>query len=99
MASEMFAGRLRELRAVAGLSQKALADSAGIALSAIGHLEAGRRLPAWETVLALCAALGVSCEAFTVAAAPAPAPARGRPRKPDAESDSKPAKGKRPKRA
>jgi transcriptional regulator with XRE-family HTH domain len=65
----------------AGLSQKGLADKAGLALSAIGHLEQGLRKPTWETVLALANALGVSCEAFTTpASTDEPAP-RGRPRK------------------
>lgn len=92
MLAERFAGRLRELRAASGLSQKALADKAGIALSAVGHLEAGRRSPAWETVLALCAALGVDCTAFTVAPEPTPAPSRGRPTK---RVEDKPTKRKK----
>ena len=48
----------------AGLSQKALAEEAGLVTHAIGHLEQGLRKPTWETVLALAPALGVSCSAF-----------------------------------
>lgn len=81
MEAARFGGRLKELREQAGLSQKALAEKAGFVTSAIGHLEQGLRKPAWETVLALCAALGVSCEAFNVEPKDAPAPERGRPRK------------------
>jgi transcriptional regulator with XRE-family HTH domain len=81
MNAERFSGRLKELREQAGLSQKALAEKAGLATSAIGHLEQGLRKPTWETVLALADALGVTCEAFTVSAeSEAPRP-RGRPKK------------------
>lgn len=70
-----FGGRLRELRLAAGLSRKELAARAGMQSEAgIRDLEQGRRRPIWETVLALSAALGVDCTAFTVpptAAAPA----------------------------
>jgi transcriptional regulator with XRE-family HTH domain len=98
MNPEWFADRLRELRTAAGVSQKQLAAKAGMALSAIGHLEQGIRSPSWETVLALCAALGVSCETFTQEPQPTPTPERGRPRKtpaPETEAAAdKPAKGK-----
>lgn len=78
----MFARRLKELREKAGLSQKALAEKAGLALSAIGHLEQGLRMPAWETVRDLARALGVSCSAFEVESdEPVQASPRGRPKK------------------
>jgi transcriptional regulator with XRE-family HTH domain len=81
MAVDAFAPRLKELREQAGLSQKGLADRAGLALSAIGHLEQGLRKPTWETVLALAEALGVTCEAFTAPASTDEPTPRGRPRK------------------
>jgi transcriptional regulator with XRE-family HTH domain len=81
MVVERFAGRLKELRIRAGLSQQELADKAGIKLGAVRDLEQGRNGPTWETVLHLCAALGVSCEAFTHEPQPAPPPERGRPKK------------------
>jgi transcriptional regulator with XRE-family HTH domain len=83
MASESFAGRLRELRIAAGLTQPALAAKAGLTKDGIAHLEQGRRSPSWETVLALAAALGVDCTAFNEVPREAPAPGRGRPRKAD----------------
>ncbi len=47
----------------------------------VAQLETGRRSPAWETVLALCEALGVSCEEFRQAPADAPKKGPGRPPK------------------
>jgi transcriptional regulator with XRE-family HTH domain len=80
MTADRFSGRLKELREQAGLSQKGLAERAGLAQSAIGHLEQGLRRPTWETVLALANVLGVSCEAFTEQPAERPPAAPGRPR-------------------
>jgi transcriptional regulator with XRE-family HTH domain len=78
-----FAGRLRELREQAGLARKELAARARLSEGGVRDLEQGHRRPSWETVLALCDALGVGPNAF--AQAPAnPAgekPKRGRPRK------------------
>lgn len=65
MNGDWFASRLRELREAAGLTQPQLAERAGMTRDGISHLEQGRRKPSWETVLALCAALGVDCTAFT----------------------------------
>ncbi len=59
-----FAGRLRELREAAGLTQLQLAEQAGLTEQGLGQIERGRRQPTWETVCRLAAALGVSCEAF-----------------------------------
>jgi DNA-binding XRE family transcriptional regulator len=81
---EWFAGRLRELREAAGLTQAELATKAGLTREGVAQLEVGRRKPAWETVLALCAALGCSCEAFAQPPAERPPPGLGRPRKPEA---------------
>jgi transcriptional regulator with XRE-family HTH domain len=76
-----FAGRLRELREGAGLTQTELAGRAGLTREGVAQLETGRRKPAWETVLALCQALECSCEAFTRPPAERPAAGPGRPRK------------------
>ena len=86
MQAEWFAGRLRELREAAGLSRKELADKAGLqSEGGIRDLEQGRRKPSWEMVIALCRALGVTCDAFLVAPQPLAAkPVGGRPNKPDA---------------
>jgi transcriptional regulator with XRE-family HTH domain len=81
MKAEWFAGRLRELREQAGLSRQQLADRAGMKLGGIRNLEQGMRKPSWETVLALCQALRVSCDAFTKQPGELPPPRAGRPRK------------------
>src|SRR5262245_51900902 len=85
MATADFAGRLKELREQAGLSQKQLADKAGIGQRTISHLEQGVNKPSWETVQALCQALAISCEAFNKEPAERPEPSRGRPPKAKAE--------------
>ena len=72
---------LQELRERAGLTQLALAEKAGVSQRGISHLEQGLRSPNWDTVLALCAALGVSCEAFSKEAA-LPTPAKNGRKKP-----------------
>jgi putative transcriptional regulator len=61
---EHFAARLKELRVAAGLTQPELAERAGMSKAGVADLEQGRREPSWSTVLALCAALGVGCDAF-----------------------------------
>jgi transcriptional regulator with XRE-family HTH domain len=101
MEAGTFASRLKALREGAGLSQKALAAAAGLATSAIGHLEQGLRKPAWETVLALGKALGVPCTAFQVeeGAQAVEAPRKpGRPRKAVGEGEEKPVPKQRRKR-
>jgi DNA-binding XRE family transcriptional regulator len=82
---EWFAGRLRELREGAALTQMELAQKAGLTREGVAQLETGRRKPAWETVLALCAALECSCEAFIQPPAERPSAGPGRPRKEPAE--------------
>jgi transcriptional regulator with XRE-family HTH domain len=82
MNGEWFATRLRELREAAGISRKELATKAGMrSEGGIRNLEQGIRKPAWETVLAICQALDVSCEAFTQEPAERPPAKPGRPRK------------------
>jgi transcriptional regulator with XRE-family HTH domain len=82
MKAEWFAGRLRELRERAGLSREQLADRAGMQSAAgIRNLEQGIRKPSWETVIALCQALDVKCDAFLQEPGDLPPLAPGRPRK------------------
>jgi len=59
-----FADTLRVLRMKTGMSQKALAREADVSASLITKLERGKVRPSWDTVLALCRALGVDCSAF-----------------------------------
>jgi transcriptional regulator with XRE-family HTH domain len=90
MKPEWFAGRLRELREARGLTQKELAERTGLTTDGIAKLERSDRGPTWETVLALCNALGVGCGEFAKEPAPRPAPHRGRP--PKSEPPAGPAK-------
>lgn len=79
--AEWFAGRLRELREAAGLSQAALAERAGLTREGIAQLETGRRKPAWESVLTLATALDVKCDDFAQKPAAAAPRGPGRPAK------------------
>jgi transcriptional regulator with XRE-family HTH domain len=81
MQAEWFAGRLRELREAKGSTQQQLADAAGLKLGGIRDLEQGRRSPTWETVVALCKALGVTADAFLQEPQERLAAGPGRPRK------------------
>jgi transcriptional regulator with XRE-family HTH domain len=81
-----FAGRLRELREAAGLTQGELAERVGVIREAVARWEAGRREPGWSNVLALAEALGVDCTAFTQAPAEREPARPGRPRKEPAEA-------------
>jgi transcriptional regulator with XRE-family HTH domain len=74
-----FAGRLRELRSVKGWTQGELAEKAGMAKARIANLEQCRTGPSWETVIRLCAALGVRSDEFQKPPADAESPGRGRP--------------------
>jgi transcriptional regulator with XRE-family HTH domain len=82
MNPDWFADRLKELREWAGLSQQSLADRSGMTREGIAQLETRRRKPSWESVIALCQALGVGCDAFTTPPGDRPAQGPGRPRKP-----------------
>src|SRR5262245_38633744 len=86
---DWFAGRLRELRQAAGLTQQQLANRAGLKLGGVRNLEQGRTYPEWPSVLALCAAMGVSCEAFQQPPVERESPGRGRPPKKDKAPASK----------
>lgn len=56
--------RIASQRIRAGLSQRDLADSAGLAAAFISQLETGRRLPGVETLGQLAAALGCQVADF-----------------------------------
>lgn len=50
-------GPLKELRRKAGLTQQELAIEAGVAISTVVHIEAGRRHPTWATTQRLAKVL------------------------------------------
>jgi DNA-binding XRE family transcriptional regulator len=79
MSAEWFAGRLKELREQAGLTQGQLAERCGVNRFSIAQLEQGRYKPTWESVLALANGLGISCEAFAQAPSASPKRRPGRP--------------------
>jgi transcriptional regulator with XRE-family HTH domain len=76
-----FGVKLRELREQRGLTQQKLSDLSGVPQRSIANWERGIRDPGWSSVLALCQALGVSCEVFTQQPAPVKPAGPGRPRK------------------
>lgn len=77
-----FGRRLRELREAKGWTQAELGERAGLMYQAISRLERGAALPAWDTVLKLADAIGISLDEFRVPPAePEEPPRRGRPRK------------------
>jgi transcriptional regulator with XRE-family HTH domain len=86
MSAGWFAGRLRELRGAAGLTQAQLAERAGVKRDAVARWEAGTREPSWSNVVALVEALGVDANAFLQEPASARPAGPGRPRKPTGES-------------
>lgn len=59
------------------------ADKAGVLRGAVARWERGDREPGWSNILALCQALGVSCEAFTEEPTTQAPSGPGRPRKAD----------------
>jgi transcriptional regulator with XRE-family HTH domain len=84
MPETAFGERLRELREKVEMSQKTLADKAGLSIRQVSRMETGDQRPSWDTVLALADALGVDCNAFNVTgvtgATTAKPRSRGRPR-------------------
>lgn len=63
------------------MSQRSLAELAGMSQKIVSHYEQGTRSPSWENVMALCRALGVKCDAFEMCEAEPPDPKpRGRPK-------------------
>jgi DNA-binding XRE family transcriptional regulator len=97
MSAEWFAGRLRELRGEARLTQGQLAERAGVKRDAVARWERGTREPSWSNVLALADALAVSTEAFRQEPGPAPPPQPGRPPRAPAGAPRRAKKG-RPRR-
>jgi transcriptional regulator with XRE-family HTH domain len=81
MEATWFAGRLWELREGKSLSREELAALAGIKPSAVRDIEQAVYSPNWETVVALCKALGVTADAFLEQPAEHPPRGRGRPPK------------------
>jgi transcriptional regulator with XRE-family HTH domain len=82
MTADRFALRLKELRAAAGLTQRQLAERAGMAEAGVRNLEQGRTGPTWESVVALAEALDVPTDSFRQEPAPTTQkPPPGRPRK------------------
>src|SRR5947208_2088838 len=92
MEDRSFGARLKELREEAGLTQPELAERAGMNRFGIAKIEQGVSEPSWDSVVKLCGALGVTCDAFMQSPASLPSPKRGRPPKAAAE----PASPKRP---
>jgi transcriptional regulator with XRE-family HTH domain len=100
MSAEHFAGRLRELREAAGMSQKALADRVGLTVRHVSRLETGAQKPSWEAAVAVAEALGVCCLAFLEEPSARPAAGRGRPPKAEpAEEKAKRPRGRPRKQA
>jgi Zn-dependent peptidase ImmA (M78 family)/DNA-binding XRE family transcriptional regulator len=60
----MLSDRLKQARQAAGLSQRDLAERAGISAMAISHYEKGRSTPSSGVLLALAKVLGVRVEYF-----------------------------------
>lgn len=54
-----FGERLRALRAERGLTQAALAQASGVSYRSVQYLEAGKRAPHFDTLVALAESLGV----------------------------------------
>ncbi len=94
MEAAWFAGRLKELREARGWTQQQLADAAGLNKFGVAQIEQGRHQPTWETVVALCKALGVACDAFMQEPTPRPSAGPGRP--PKAAGEAEPEQPKRP---
>ena len=101
MGAANFAGRLKELRVAAGLTQEGLAERAKMSKAGIADLEQGRREPTWATVIALAEALGVTCQAFleetTVTEKAKPGRPRQAPDAPPGQAEGRERKRREPK--
>lgn len=64
MKKESFGKKLKEIREKQKLSQKQLAEKAGIGQQTISNWENGIREPLWSNLLALAQALEVSLDDF-----------------------------------
>lgn len=76
-----FADALKRLREAGGISQRELAERAGLHTLGVAKLERGEREPGWSTVLALAAALGKTPNDFSP---------------PHEKASTTPAKGRKP---
>jgi transcriptional regulator with XRE-family HTH domain len=59
---ETLGQRIKRLRGEAGLTQRGVADAAGVPIQTLRNWEADRRVPLATVVLPLARALGVSAE-------------------------------------
>jgi transcriptional regulator with XRE-family HTH domain len=92
-----FANRLKSEREAARLTQKELADRAGLSKAAVTHLEQGLREPTLATAQAIAKALGKPCSVFdedsdSVSMNDELKRGRGRPPKPTADKPTEPKK-------
>jgi len=72
-----FGEGLRRIRTEKGLTQKALAEAAGLHPNTVAKMERGEVEPSWQAVLAFSKALEVDCTAFAgVAQVPPEKPAK-----------------------
>ena len=56
----MIGEKLRTLRKAAKLTERKLAELAGVSQSAVSEIEHGKKSPTLDTLLKLCSALGIS---------------------------------------
>lgn len=56
----MMGSKIRNFRRKKGLTQEELAEAAGLSASFMGHIERGTRIASLDTVVKLCAALGIT---------------------------------------
>ena len=54
--------KIKKARIEAKMSQEKLADSCGISLSFLGHIERGTRAMSIETLVSICSKLNLSCD-------------------------------------
>jgi transcriptional regulator with XRE-family HTH domain len=60
-----FGKALQRVRVEQGLTQKEVAEKAGIHPNTVARLERGKMEPSWQLVLAISKALRVTCEVFS----------------------------------
>ncbi len=75
----MIGEKLRTLRKAAKLTERKLAELAGVSQSAISEIEHGKKSPTLDTLLKLCSALGISIADFFSDQPATPVPPHLRP--------------------